>query len=227
MGEFRMDHKSASQYLDIAANGKGDEKAMLTIAALRRLRSKGVEQSASAVEVGPGGGAALRSLVSAHTLDEAGLLPDRLNISLVELDGLESSMLNDLCNSMHTNDKVSVRILGGDIRYLDSLQIPNVNVVAASAVLHEAYSYGGGYDAIDSSLAAITASLSDGGYFAYRDVLSFDKAVSLCMIELDISMIGLVGSCLRRSFCRTIWIVRGIHITMRTIRWYSNRIRYV
>jgi hypothetical protein len=54
-----------------------------------------------------------------------------------------------------------------------------VNVVAASAVLHEAYSYGGGYDAIDSSLAAITASLSDGGYFAYRDVLSFDKAVSL------------------------------------------------
>ena len=174
MGEFRFDHKGAVDYLDIATNGNGLEKAMFTLKALQRIKSAG-NNAAHVVEVGPGGGAALESLAEFMRDEGNGpTVPQKIDVSLLELSGLESKSLAEIRNQIELDHpNVSTTLINKDIRQLHELNT-KVDVVAASAVLHEVYSYCGGYDAIDSSIYSITDTLQTGGYFSYRDVLSLE-----------------------------------------------------
>lgn len=49
-----------------------------------------------------------------------------------------------------------------------------MDIISTSAVLHEVYSYGGGYSALYKSLKAVANSLKPNGYYAYRDVFPVD-----------------------------------------------------
>ncbi len=90
MPEFNHHSKSSTLYLDLAANGNGQEKAAMTLEAINRLAESGREKL-HIVEVGPGGGSATDSIVDAHT--EGSLDGIDLSVSFVELDGVESDSL--------------------------------------------------------------------------------------------------------------------------------------
>lgn len=59
MGHFCSQYKSATAYLDLAANAHGEEKGALMLRALARTSS----ERARVVEIDPGGGAAVVFLV--------------------------------------------------------------------------------------------------------------------------------------------------------------------
>lgn len=49
-----------------------------------------------------------------------------------------------------------------------------VDVISASALLHEVYSYGGGYTGLHTMMRTLPTVLAPGGFFAYRDVYAVD-----------------------------------------------------
>lgn len=171
MSEFDTAYKTSARYIDRAANGNGYEKAMLTIMALGELGEQGVE-NAKIVEIGPGGGAALTALSLAYDNGTELGLPPKPEVNLVELDGISSPALLESMNNFERHGPVT--LTKGDARDLDTILPEPVHVVAASAVLHEVYSYGKGYAGVDETLGAVARSLEPGGYFSYRDVFSVD-----------------------------------------------------
>lgn len=171
MTEFNQRTKSDTLYLDIAANGNGDEKATLTVEALRRLSERG-HDSASILEVGPGGGSSTESLCKFLDIDP--LKGIKLDVAYLELDGVESRSLKEARARLHAF--APSRFVKGDIKRLnDYFTTEEFDIVSASAVLHEVYSYGGGYGAIDTAISQITQELQPNGFFAYRDVLSIEN----------------------------------------------------
>lgn len=170
MTEFNTTAKSGRIYLDLAANGNGDEKAALTMESMRRLARVGTLNQ-SVIEVGPGGGSSTKSITDAF---ERGDFPGvTLDLSFVEIDDVESDSLKEARKRIE--QFATTNLHRGNLKYLSSVIDNEVNVVAASAVLHEVYSYSGGYDAINKSVGEIAVSLASGGFFAYRDVLSSEK----------------------------------------------------
>jgi len=170
MNDFYFNGKSDNAYIDNAINGNGKEKAAFTLEAINRLKIAGLETQ-HVVEIGPGGGSSVDTITESF---EDGTLSDvELHMSFLELDGVESDGLKNAQKKLAAFATSSYHL--GDAKELHSIFGENVDIVAASAVLHEVYSYGGGYDALDTTFGEITKSLKAGGFFAYRDVLSVDR----------------------------------------------------
>ena len=173
MAEFTFNEKNDQTYIDIAANGNGSEKAAFLIEALRRTASQhGSGESLHAIEIGPGGGSALEAL--SDNLEHTDTLGGKvLHISLLELDGIESQRLHEVRQDIEQFATTSFH--KGNAEHTDELFPDGADVVSASAVMHEIYSYGNGYHSIDNALGSITNTLHPNGHFAYRDVFSVDR----------------------------------------------------
>lgn len=175
MQEISTAQKDSELYLDIATNGNGAEKAMLTLRALAR-RCHVPRETTHIIEIGPGGGAAVSHIADtlSDTVGDKGVVRlGGMHMSLLELESIESGAL---CKSREKFSGIGTSSLHtGDAREIEKIFPDGADVVAASAVMHEIYSYGGGYQALDDTFSAITRVLRPGGYLAYRDVFSVDR----------------------------------------------------
>lgn len=170
MNNFLLNGKSNNAYIDGAINGNGHEKAAFTLEAMGRLRESGVTTQ-HIVEIGPGGGSSVDIISDSFENGEQDGVS--LHMSFLELEGIESAGLKRAQERLAEFATSSFH--QGDAKDLHSIFDNDVNIVAASAVLHEVYSYGGGYGALDATFEQITNTLEPGGFFAYRDVLSVDR----------------------------------------------------
>lgn len=153
---FATEHKSRPAYLDLAANSHGEEKALLMLRALGRVPGP----RPHAVEIGPGGGAALAHLSAA--------LSRPVDVTLIEAPGIESRSLRRVVADFAAAG--SCRLVSGLAQDLASLLPGRADVISASALLHEVYSYGGGYTGLYGMIRTLVGVLKPGGFFAYRDV---------------------------------------------------------
>ncbi len=170
MAEFSVNEKSSLSYLDYAANGNGAEKAAFFIEAISRASE--AHRTIHALEVGPGGGAALNAV--ADSVEKTNLLENsELHISLLEMDGVESDSLKQARKNIGKFATTSLH--KGNLEHMSDNFENQLDVIGASAVMHEVYSYGNGYHSLDDAIGAITKSLKPNGYFAYRDVFSVDR----------------------------------------------------
>lgn len=159
---FTTTLKTAATYIDVAANAHGEEKAHLALQALKRMPHAG----AHLVEVGPGGGSAVAYLASQLTAAQPSI--DDVRLTLVEVPGVTSASLTA---SMDAFNRVGTcRLLTGFAQDIGTLLPEPVDVISASALLHEVYSYGGGYAGLQSMIRTLPTVLKAGGMFAYRDV---------------------------------------------------------
>lgn len=171
MREFLLSGKSNHTYLDTAINGNGSEKAALTLTGLDRLRQQSSDRI-HIIEIGPGGGSAVDAI--ATSLDKSEYLRGgELHLSLLELDGIESNKLNSARHRIGQYATTSFH--QGNAEQTDEIFQDGADIVAASAVMHEVYSYGDGYHSIDNTIGAIANTLKPGGFFAYRDVFSVHR----------------------------------------------------
>ena len=167
---FSTTLKTAAGYIDVAANAHGEEKAFLALQALQRVRTP----RPRLVEIGPGGGSAVAFLASQLA---AGEHRDRdVHLTLVEVPGVVSASLTEAMEGF--NRVGTCDLATGFAQDIGTLLSEPVDVVSASALLHEVYSYGGGYSGLHSMLRTIPTVLRPGGMFAYRDVYAV-KAGSL------------------------------------------------
>jgi hypothetical protein len=163
---FALEQKNGSVYLDLATNSHGDEKALLVWRALARLPG----DHPHIAEIGPGGGAAVSHLAAAVAASPDETRP--LTMTLIEAPGVESA---SLARAMAEFSAVgSCRLVHGLARDLAELLPSRPDVISASALLHEVYSYSGGYRGLYDMIRALTGVLRPGGYFAYRDVYAVD-----------------------------------------------------
>jgi len=160
---FPHKHKSNTAYIDLATNEHGAEKGLLAGHALARVRS----ERPRIVEVGPGGGAAVSYL--AAQLHQSGRAAD---LTLIEAPGVTSHALE---LAMTEFDEVGTSRLVYRLAHdLGELVPDPVDVITTSALLHEIYSYGGGYDGLHELIRTLPKLLRRGGFFAYRDVYAVD-----------------------------------------------------
>ncbi|UWM51251.1 class I SAM-dependent methyltransferase [Streptomyces carpaticus] len=159
--------KTSSDYLDVAANTHGEEKAFLMLEALRRIR----HHSPHLVEVGPGGGSAIAYLASQFSSIP---LPDDVRLTLVEAPGVTSVALDE---AMHAfNRAATCRLVTGFAQDIGTVLTEPADVISASALLHEVYSHGGGYRGLHAMIRTVPTVLRPGGMFAYRDVYAVKGA---------------------------------------------------
>ncbi|MBO0804953.1 MAG: hypothetical protein J2P25_18005, partial [Nocardiopsaceae bacterium] len=111
-------------------------------------------------EIGPGGGAAVAHLAAA--------LPAPVDMTLIEAPGIESRSLRQAIRDFGAAG--SCRLIPGFAQDLASLLPGRADVISASALLHEVYSYGGGYSGLYGMIRTLASALKPGGFFAYRDV---------------------------------------------------------
>jgi hypothetical protein len=167
---FSTSLKTAAGYIDVAANAHGEEKSFLALRALGRVRS----DRPHLVEIGPGGGSAVAFLAS-HLA--AGEHRDRdVRLTLVEVPGVVSASLDQAMKDF--NRVGACDLVTGFAQDIGTILDEPVDVVSASALLHEVYSYGGGYSGLLSMIRTLPTVLRPGGMFAYRDVYAV-KAPSL------------------------------------------------
>jgi hypothetical protein len=167
MSKFATAPKTESSYIDIAANGNGNEKSLLSLEAYRRLSTDIGRSSIKLLEVGPGGGSALSAFAAGTT--ENGLIKPT-HVSMLELDGVQSE---SLLAARKTAERFGISTSlhnGSATDLLDIFSPQSIDILSTSAVIHEVYSYAGGYDAMDKSFQGIAGTLSPGGFYAYRDV---------------------------------------------------------
>ncbi|MEU3571956.1 hypothetical protein AB0E96_26535 [Kitasatospora sp. NPDC036755] len=166
--KFATESKTDAGYLDVAANAHGEEKGFLAYQALQRVQS----DRPKAVEIGPGGGSAVIFLAS--QLAANGSTRRDVDLTLVEVPGVVSTSLNEAMTEFR---KVgTVELVSGFAQDIATLLPEPVDVISASALLHEVYSYGGGYNGLHSMIRTIPNVLRPGGLFAYRDVYAVDGA---------------------------------------------------
>ncbi|MFF0226146.1 hypothetical protein [Streptomyces sp. NPDC004629] len=163
--------KTSPRYIDIAANAHGEEKAFLALQALKRLR----DGSPHLVEVGPGGGSAVAYLASQLASDEHHGTGVRL--TLVEVPGVASGSLVDAMDEFNRAGG-SCQLVTGFAQDIGTVLGEPVDVISTSALLHEVYSYGGGYSGLHAVMRTLPTVLRPYGMFAYRDVYAV-KASSL------------------------------------------------
>ncbi|MGW1177203.1 hypothetical protein ACWD4P_26240 [Kitasatospora sp. NPDC002543] len=166
--KFATETKTNAGYLDVAANAHGEEKGFLAYQALQRVQS----DRPKAVEIGPGGGSAVTFLAS--QLATNGSTHRDVDLTLVEVPGVVSASLSEAMTEFR---KVgTVELVSGFAQDIATLLPEPVDVISASALLHEVYSYGGGYNGLHSMIRTIPTVLRPGGLFAYRDVYAVDGA---------------------------------------------------
>lgn len=167
---FAREHKSDASYLDVAANTHGAEKGFLVHRALGRIG----HARPRVVEVGPGGGAAVTYLADQLT-DESDIdsdpAPD-VHLTLIEAPGVVSHALTRAVEEFNQVGECEVR--HGFAQDIGILLTEPVDVISASALLHEVYSYGGGYAGLHAMIRTLPTVLNPGGFFAYRDVYAVD-----------------------------------------------------
>ncbi|CAL9476121.1 hypothetical protein SUDANB6_02939 [Streptomyces sp. enrichment culture] len=159
---FTTTLKTAATYIDVAANAHGEEKAHLALQALKRISSS----SPHLVEVGPGGGSAV-AYIASH-LSAARPSIDDVRLTLVEVPGVTSTSLQRAIDAF--NQVGTCRLLTGFAQDIGTLLPEPADVISASALLHEVYSYGGGYAGLHAMIRTLPSVLKPGGMFAYRDV---------------------------------------------------------
>lgn len=167
MSKFATTPKTESSYIDVAANGNGNEKSLLSLEAYRRLSTDIGRSSIKLLEIGPGGGSALSTFAAGAV--ENGLIKPT-HVSMLELDGVQSE---SLLAARKTAERFGISTSlhsGSATDLLDIFPPQSIDILSTSAVIHEAYSYAGGYDAMDKSFQGIAGALSPGGFYAYRDV---------------------------------------------------------
>lgn len=164
MTVFATEHKSAPRYLDVAANTHGQEKGYLVLKALEQVKT----QRPHVVEIGPGGGAAVSFLASALSGNQHGAGP--VDLTLIEAPGVTSHALPRAVSEF--NEVGTCELAHGFAQDLESLLPRPADIVSASALVHEIYSYGGGYSGLHSLIRVLGSVIEPYGYFAYRDVFS-------------------------------------------------------
>ncbi|MGW5465830.1 hypothetical protein [Streptomyces sp. NPDC003996] len=163
--------KTSAAYIDIAANAHGEEKAFLALQALQRVCGS----SPHMVEVGPGGGSAVAYLASELASRER--RADGVRLTLVEVPGVVSASLQQAMDAFHRVGG-TCQLVTGFAQDIATILTDPVDIVTASALLHEDYSYGGGYSGLHAMIRTLPTVLRPGGMFAYRDVYAV-KAASL------------------------------------------------
>ncbi|MFE5736066.1 methyltransferase domain-containing protein [Streptomyces celluloflavus] len=164
--EFAGEHKAAAGYLDAAANGHGEEKALLVHWALQRVRA----QCPRVVEIGPGGGSAVSFLASRLASEQE--RHKNISLTLIEAPGVSSASLKQ---AMAEFSKVgSCEFVSGFAQDIGTIVSEPADVISASALLHEVYSYSGGYSGLQSLIRALPGVLKPEGLFAYRDVYAVE-----------------------------------------------------
>ncbi|WP_196814519.1 hypothetical protein [Nocardia sp. BMG111209] len=121
------------------------------------------------VEIGPGGGAAVEFL--AAQLTER---PRPVQLTLVEAPGVMSESLAMAVDRFNTIG--SCELVRGWAHDIADLLAEQVDVVSASAVLHEIYSYSGAYTGLHAMLRTLPTVIREYGYFVYRDVYAVAAA---------------------------------------------------
>ncbi|MEU1826674.1 hypothetical protein ABZ502_30115 [Streptomyces abikoensis] len=167
---FATAAKSAAGYLDEAANSHGREKIQMVLTALTRTNT----DAAHLVEIGPGGGAALDYLTD--SLTRTADRPRTLDVTLIEAPGVVSQTLARAIDSYNAADLGTCTLTSGLAQHLGTILDRPVDIVAASALMHEVYSYGSGYRGIHEMMQTLPTVLKPGGHFAYRDVRTVDAA---------------------------------------------------
>lgn len=165
---FTTPLKTAAAYIDVAANAHGEEKAHLPLQALQRISGT----NPHLVEVGPGGGSAVAYLASHLAVVQPPLTDIRL--TLVEVPGVTSTSLQRAMDAFNRVGTCS--LLTGFAQDIGALLPDPADVISASALLHEVYSYGGGYAGLHSVIRTLPSVLKPGGMFAYRDVYAVKSA---------------------------------------------------
>ncbi|WP_030209207.1 hypothetical protein [Streptomyces sp. NRRL S-87] len=167
---FATAAKSDAGYLDEAANSHGREKVQMVLNALARTTT----DAPHLVEIGPGGGAALQYL--ADSLTGTADRPGTLDVTLIEAPGVVSQALARVIDGYNAAGLGTCTLTSGLAQNLGSILEHPVDIVAASALIHEVYSYGSGYRGIHEMMQTLPAILKPGGHFAYRDVRTVDAA---------------------------------------------------
>ncbi|WP_435111780.1 hypothetical protein [Nocardiopsis synnemataformans] len=164
MTVFATGHKSAPGYLDVAANTHGEEKGFLVLRALEQVGA----QPPHVVEIGPGGGAAVSFLAS--RLRQNRSRAGSVDLTLIEVPGVTSHALSQAVSEF--NEVGTCELAHGFARDLESLLPRPADVVSASALVHEVYSYGGGYGGLHALIRVLGSVIEPYGYFVYRDLFS-------------------------------------------------------
>jgi hypothetical protein len=170
VSDFFFSGKSHNIYIDKAINGNGQEKSAFTLEAMNRLKIR-AKTDQRIIEIGPGGGTSVN--IISDSFEDGSQDGVNLHMSFLELEGVESEGLKraqERLAKFATSD-----FINGDVKDLESIYPDGSDIVVASAVLHEVYSYGGGYEALDTTFGQITNTLNPGGFFAYRDIFSVDR----------------------------------------------------
>lgn len=162
---FAHEHKSESTYLDVAANDHGYEKGLLVYRALARIP----DTAPHLIEIGPGGGAAVEFL-AAQLQDQ----PKTPRLTLIEAPGVRSQSLARAIDRFNSVGQCA--LVQGWAHDLATLVPEPVDLISASALLHEVYSYGGAYNGLHSMMRTFPTVLKHYGFFVYRDVYAVDAA---------------------------------------------------
>lgn len=157
---FAVEHKTAAGYLDLAANTHGAEKGFLALRALQRVQNA----RPHVVEIGPGGGAAVSYLASQFAGDDR-----TVHLTLIEAPGVVSESLGRAVEQF-SEAGGTCTLKHGLAQDIDTLLAEPVDVISASALMHEVYSYGGGYSGLHAMMRTLPTVLRPGGFFVYRDV---------------------------------------------------------
>ncbi|XKK40088.1 hypothetical protein HFP72_04730 [Nocardiopsis sp. ARC36] len=164
MTVFATEHKSVPSYLDVAANTHGEEKGFFVLRALGQIGAP----RPHVVEIGPGGGAAVAFLASRLREHKPGGAP--VDLTLIEVPGVTSDALSRAI--VEFNEVGTCELVHGFAQDLESLLPRPADVVSASALVHEVYSYGGGYSGLHSLIRMLGSVIEPYGYFVYRDLFS-------------------------------------------------------
>ena len=161
---FAHQQKTATTYLDVATNDHGDEKGALVHRAITRLRT----DEPHIVEIGPGGGAAVQYLATKLAADTGARL------TLIEAPGVASQSLARAMDSFAAVG--ACYLVSGWAHDLPSLLPEPVDVISASALMHEVYSYGGAYAGLHTMMRTLPTVIRHYGFFVYRDVYAVEAA---------------------------------------------------
>lgn len=158
-------------YLDGPINNRVDEKGGALVSAIID-QSAPEASSIDVLEVGPGGGVGLEGIANAHL--PADIL-SRLNIVTLELFASDSVRLRQATEMLRSQGASVTSVIGS----MSAMPFKSdaFNVISASAVLHEVFSYGKTKHSVRKAIAETAESLKPGGLFVYRDVYGVEDSL--------------------------------------------------
>ncbi len=157
------ENKRTLDYLDLSINQNAQEKSYGFVEYLEALEGN-PGSPARVLEIGPGGGAAINGLTDFLQHREVGA-PE-----LVVLERfLSQSVELATAQKRYTALGASVVNVAGDIVKMP-FQDETFDFINVSAVLHEVYSYVGGYAGIEHAIQEVARITKPGGFFSYRDI---------------------------------------------------------